>query len=188
MAIKTITAKAGGGVDYSPGWKKLKISNAKYGTFNSKKYLDIWFDGYSENLNARVYETLNKKTGEEFKISNWFKFSNSGVQEVIDNDSGNIIITYDDEDSNLIGNYINVLFYKDGEYSRVWREPAPVVLESSDGISYTESDVSYWKNRSERSMASFIEMSTNSGGEPLGRTLSESVGDIKDSDIDDPPF
>ena len=75
MAIKTITAKAGGGVDYSPGWKKLKISNAKYGTYNTKKYIDIWFDGYSDNLNARVYETVNKKTNEEFKISNWFGIS-----------------------------------------------------------------------------------------------------------------
>jgi hypothetical protein len=186
MAIKTITAKAGGGVDYSPGWKKLKISNAKYGTYNTKKYIDIWFDGYSDNLNARVYETVNKKTNEEFKISNWFKFSNSGVQEVIDSNADDVIITYDDDAENLIGSYINVFFYQDGEYSRVWREPAPILTESSDGINYTQSDVSYWKTRAERGYNSFIEMNNVSGGEPLGSTLSEAVGDMNTND--DSPF
>ena len=164
MAIKTVTV-GGSTVDYDEGWKQLTIDNAKYGNYNGKKYLDIWFEGYPENLNARVYETVNKTTKEEFRISNWFRFTNSGIQEVMDNGSGKPVVTYDDEASNLVGAEVNVYFYKqdtgDGEYARIWREPAPTVFES-DQLSYTEKDVSYWKNRSERSLNSWQSMNGES--------------------------
>ncbi len=103
-------------------------------------------------MNARIYETVNRTTKEEFRISNWFRFSNSGIQEVIDNGSGHPVVTYDDDPVNLEGMKINVLFYReqtgDGEYARIWREPAPVIMET-DKLSYTEKDVSYWKTRAD---------------------------------------
>jgi hypothetical protein len=158
MAIRTLTVGSGNGADYEAGWKELTIKNAKYDHYNSNKFIDIWFEEYPGNMNARVYETVNKTTKEEFRISNWFRFANAGIQEVIDNGSGQPIITYDDDPTNLEGMTINVLFYReqtgDGEYARIWREPAPVVTEAGN-LLYTEKDVSYWKTRAERSLNSW---------------------------------
>ena len=189
MAIKTVTV-GGSTVDYDAGWKQLTIKNAKYDTYNGKKFMDIWFEDYPDNLNARVYETVNKTTKEEFRISNWFRFTNSGIQEVMDNGSGKPVITYDDNPANLIGTTINVFFYKettaDGEFSRVWREPAPTVMET-DKLSYTEKDVSYWKNRSERSLVSYQSMNGQSktSVDAISRSLPE---DLPATDSAKAPF
>ena len=157
MAIKTVTVGSGGS-DYEAGWKQLTIKNAKYDNYNGNKFIDIWFDDYPDNMNARVYETINKTTKEEFRISSWFRFANAGILEVIDNGSGKPVVKYDDDTENLSGKEINVLFYRettgDGEYARIWREPAPVMMET-DELSYTEKDVSFWKTRSERSLSSW---------------------------------
>jgi len=159
MAIKTVTGGVGG-ADFTPGWKELTIKNAKYGTYNTNKYIDIWFEDYPENLNCRAYEAINKQTKEEFRIANWFKFANAGIQEVIDNGSKKPVITYDDDPENLVGTKINVFFYKekgkdgDREYSRIWREPAPTVMET-DQMVYTEGDCAYWMNRAERSYLNY---------------------------------
>ena len=161
MAVKTVTVGSGG-TDYDAGWKQLTIKNAKYDNYNGNKFIDIWFDDYPDNMNARVYETINKTTKEEFRISSWFRFANAGILEVIDNGSGKPVIKYDDDVENLSGKEINVLFYRentgDGEYARIWREPAPVMIETDTGsneLSYTEKDVSFWKTRSERSLSSW---------------------------------
>jgi len=163
MAIKTVTVGSGGS-DYEAGWKQLTVKNAKYDTYNGKKFMDVWFEDYPDNLNARVYETINKTTKEEFRISSWFRFANAGIQEVIDNGSGKPLITYDDDVANLEGVEINVLFYKDGDYSRIWREAAPVATDEAEEklLSYTEDDVSYWKTRAERSLAQKEAMSGES--------------------------
>ena len=92
MAIKTVTVGSGGS-DYEAGWKQLTVKNAKYDTYNGKKFMDVWFEDYPDNLNARVYETINKTTKEEFRISSWFRFANAGIQEVIDNGSGKPVVT-----------------------------------------------------------------------------------------------
>ncbi len=163
MAIKTVTIGSGS-VDYDAGWKQLTIKEAKYGTYNSSTYMDIWFEDYPENLNARVYAAVNKTTKEEFRVSSWFRFANAGIQEVIDNGSGKPLITYDDDVANLEGVEINVLFYKDGDYSRIWREAAPVATDEAEEklLPYTEDDVSYWKTRAERSLAQKEAMSGES--------------------------
>ena len=62
-----------------------------------------------------------------------------------------------DDAANLNGMTINVLFHKDpkdDKYTRIWREPAPVVMET-DKLSYTEKNVSFWKNRAENSLNAF---------------------------------
>ena len=112
MAIKTVTIGSGSSADYEAGWKELTIKNAKYDHYNSNKFMDIWFEDYPDNLNARVYETVNKTTKEEFRISSWFRFANAGIQEIIDNGSGQPVITYDDDPTNLSGMRVNVLFYR----------------------------------------------------------------------------
>ena len=185
MAIKTVTVGSGGS-DYEAGWKQLTIKNAKYDHYNGNKFMDIWFEDYPDNLNARVYETVNKTTKEEFRISSWFRFGNAGIQEVIDNGSGKPVITYDDDTENLNGVEINVLFYRedtgDGEYARIWREPAPVVMDT-DQLSYTEKDVSFWKTRSERGLSSW-QQARNGESETSVEAVVQSITDLPE----DAPF
>jgi len=178
MAIRTVTIGSGNGADYEAGWKELTIKNAKYDHYNSNKFIDIWFEEYPGNMNARVYEAVNGKTKEEFRISNWFRFANAGILEVIDNGSGKPVIKYDDDTENLSGKEINVLFYRettgDGEYARIWREPAPIMMET-DELSYTEKDVSFWKTRSERSLSSW--QATNGQTKTSMDAIAQSVTD-----------
>ena len=47
--MRTLTVKKGSGTNYTIGWHTLTISNAKYGDYEGNKFLDIWFDGYSEH-------------------------------------------------------------------------------------------------------------------------------------------
>jgi len=188
MAIKTVTV-GGSTVDYDAGWKQLTIKNAKYDTYNGKKFIDIWFEDYPDNLNARVYETVNKTTKEEFRISNWFRFTNSGVQEVIDNGTGKPVITYDDDAGNLRGATVNVLFYKEstanGEFARIWREPAPTVMET-EKLSYTDKDVSFWKTRSERSLSQYQSM--NGQSRTSVDAISHSISEGLPADTAKAPF
>ena len=129
---------------------------------------------------------VNKTTKEEFRISSWFRFANAGIQEVIDNGSGKPVITYDDDTENLNGVEINVLFYRentgDGEYARIWREPAPVVMDT-DQLSYTEKDVSFWKTRSERGLSSW-QQARNGESETSVEAVVQSITDAPD----DAPF
>ena len=151
MAIRTMTTSSGTGTDYSVGWKELVISKAEYGDYNGNKYLDIWFEGYPDNKNCRAYEAINTKTKEEFRISNWFRFSQSGIQEVLDDGSGKPIITYDDDAILLEGMPINVYLYKEDEYTRIWREPAPLAGQG-EHLTFTDKDVMYWKKSAENGL------------------------------------
>ena len=148
MAIRTMTVGSGSGADFSTGWKELLISKAEYGNYNGKKYLDVWFDDYPEHMKCRVWAAINPKTQEEFRISSWFRFTQAGIQEVLDDGTGKPIITYDDDASLLAGMPINVYLYKEDEYSRIWREPAPIVGEG-EHLTFTEKDVAYWKRSAE---------------------------------------
>ena len=159
MAIRTITVGSGSGVDYGEGWHECLMSKAQYGEYKGKRFIDIWFEGYPDNFNARVFETLNSSTKEEFRIANWFRFSNSGVQEVLE--GKNTLITYDDDASFLNGMPINVFFYKEesdaGTFSRPWRDPAPTIMEA-EHQTYTEKDVDYWKKRAESGYKSWTQL------------------------------
>ena len=185
MAIKTVTVNSGNGADYEAGWKELTIKEAKYDHYNNTRFMDVWFEDYPDNLNARVYEAVNKTTKEEFRISNWFKFANAGIQEVIENGSKQSVITYDDDPSGLTGTTINVLFYKDENtgYARIWRDPAPTIMET-DKMSYTEKDVSYWKNRVERDLNTW--QSRNGESESAIMATEQSITDLPEGE--EPPF
>ena len=62
---RTLTLPKKGSGLWTEGWHTMKINKAEYGDWNGTKYLDLWFDGYSENFNMRVYEKISKN-GEEF--------------------------------------------------------------------------------------------------------------------------
>jgi len=151
MAIRTMTTGSGSSADFSTGWKELVINKAAYGDYNGKRYLDIWFEDYPDNFNCRVYEAVNRKTKEEFRISNWFRFSHAGIQEVLDDGTGKPIITYDDDASLLAGMPLNIYFYKEDEYTRMWREPAPIAGEG-EHLTFTDKDVNYWKRNAENGL------------------------------------
>ena len=151
MAIRTMTTGSGSGADFSTGWKDLLIKKAEYGDYNGKRYLDIWFEDYPDNMKTRVWEAINPKTKEEFRISNWFRFSQSGIQEVLDDGTGKPIITYDDDAILLEGMPINVYLYKEDEYTRIWREPAPLAGQG-EHLTFTDKDVMYWKKSAENGL------------------------------------
>jgi hypothetical protein len=79
MAVKTMSVSSGTG-QYNVGWHDILITKAEYGEWKSndgktKKYVDLWFDGYSDNMNLRMYEVVNTETNEEFKIANLLSIS-----------------------------------------------------------------------------------------------------------------
>ena len=152
-----MTAGSGSSADFSTGWKDLVIKKAAYGDYNGKRYLDVWFEDYPDNFNCRVYEAVNRKTKEEFRISNWFRFSQSGIQEVLDDGTGKPIITYDDDASLLAGMPINVYFHQEEEFARIWREPAPIAGEG-EHLTFTDKDVSFWKRSAEGGLKKWNEM------------------------------
>lgn len=181
MAIKTVTTNKGSGVDYTPGWHEVTISNAQYGSYNGNRYLDIEFEGYPSTLNARVYEAVNKTTNEEFRIFKWFQYSNAGILEKLESADGKPIYKYDDEASLLNGMPINVLFYKersktDGkEYTRIWRDPAPTELEG-EFQKFSDRDVVFLKGAAERGLANFNANKKQSNGSiPIGTTQEATI-------------
>ena len=74
MARTLTLPKKGTGL-WNEGWHELTISKATYGEWNDSKYIDVWFDGYPDNFNMRVYSKVGK-SGEEFAIGNLFKTVN----------------------------------------------------------------------------------------------------------------
>tara|TARA_R100000742_G_C4278946_1_gene102491 strand:+ start:1383 stop:1940 length:558 start_codon:yes stop_codon:yes gene_type:complete len=141
MAIRTTSASGGGG-QYNAGWHTLIISKAEYGSWKGpkgdKRYLDIWFKDYPDNMNLRVYEAFSND--EEFKIANIFKYANAGIIDVLEDSTGKKRIQFDDEANGLIGKTVNVFFYKETKtgngYSRVFDSIAPIEQEG-EKLSYS---------------------------------------------------
>ena len=153
----TINKGTGGGTDYTPGWKQLTISNAKYGDYNGTKYLDVNFEGYPENFSARVYAALDKN-GEEFSIGQVFRFANAGITGGLEGPNGTKVLKMDDDPANLEGKVVNAYLYKDGKYSRVLKQFAPTVFEN-DVESFSDEDVTYWKGRAENYYEKYVRKS-----------------------------
>ena len=154
MAVKTMAKNTGTG-QYNAGWHELTISKATDGEWNGKRTIDLHFEGYPENMRHRIFETVNKTSGEEFKIANLFRHACAGIISVLNDPTGkNPVIQYDDEVKNLVGTRINALFVKkpsktDGkEYSEIY-DMVPVVQET-EHLTYTEDDVTRMKARVEK--------------------------------------
>ena len=152
---RTLTIKAGGPSPFSDGWHEVKITKAKYGTYGEAKFLEMWFDGYSENFTLRVYAKQGKD-GEEFAIGNVFRFANAGIVDALDGPDGETIIKYDDSPNELIDKQLNIYLYKDGKYSRALTNVAPTVFENIVE-KFTEKDVEFWKTRGEKYYKDYIE-------------------------------
>ena len=156
---RTLTVKSGspGGDKYKPGWHEVTVSNAKYGTYNDSKFLDLWFDGYPENLNMRVYEKIGKD-GEEFAIGRLFRFANAGITEALESDDGTKVVKLDDSAEQLKGKELNIYLYPDGEYKRILGQPAPTAFENAIEM-FKPSDIEYWKGRAEKYYKDYIQKS-----------------------------
>ena len=168
MAVKTMSAGGNSG-KFDDGWHELTISNATYGTYKAatgdKKYVTLSFEGYPDNMDLRIYEVNNKKTGEEFKISNLFKYANAGIMGVLKDPTGkNPVIQYDDEASGLIGKKINVLFYKEKKtgkgYTRMFDSISPVE-HKGEHLSYTADQVKGIQSGIEKNLKRMLDASDN---------------------------
>ena len=175
---RTMTINKGGGTDYSPGWKTVTISRAAYGVFNGIQYLDVWFEGYPENLNARVY-AKKSDSGEEFAIGQVFRFANAGINSALDGSNGKMVIKMDDNPALLAGKTVNAYFYKDDKYSRILKQFAPVVFENV-AESFKENDVEYWKGRAEKYYTDYVKPKLNGTDEGSSEFVSSAI--INESD------
>ncbi len=174
--MRTLTVKKGGGSDYATGWHTLTISDAKYGDWEGKKFLDVWFSGYPENFTMRVYEKKNKD-GEEFAIGQVFRFANAGITDGLDGPDGNVVVKIDDDVSNLKGHQLNVYFYKEGEFSRALKQVAPTTFENIIET-FNDNDVEYWKSRAEQYYVDYVRDSAGSVTTSTNGTTSTETADI----------
>ena len=158
---RTLTVKKGGGNDFSKGWKTVTISKAKYGEFSGTQFLDIWFEGYPDTFNARIYATKGSN-GEEFAIGQVFRFANAGITGGLEGPEG-IVVKMDDNPELLKGKQLNAYFHPDGKYTRVLKQFAPTVF-ANDVESFQEKDVDYWKSSAEKYFNNYVANKTSSNG------------------------
>jgi len=164
MAIKTMAKNTGG--LYSEGWHELTITKATDGNWQDKRVIDLNFEGYSDNMQHRIFETQNKTSGEEFKIANLFRYACAGILGVLKDPTGkNPVIQYDDEVENLVGTRINALFVKKHnsttgkDYVEIY-DLVPVV-QKTEHLTYTEDDVAHLKAKVENRQSTKTTPSVN---------------------------
>ena len=166
---RTLTVKKGsGGGKFSPGWHTATISTAKYGDWNGTKFLDVCFEGYSDKMNMRVY-AKEGKNGEEFAIGNIFRFANAGISDGLDGGGGEVTIKLDDSPEQLIGKELNIFLYKDGDYSRVLPQVAPVPFKNIIE-EFTTNDIDYWKGRAEQFFVKYVQPKLTATTDTSGTT------------------
>ena len=172
----TMNVKSGGGNgDYTPGWKTVTIKSAAYGDHEGNRFLDMWFEEYGENFNARIWEKKDKE-GNEFAIANFFRFANAGIQTVTQNgDANSKIVQIDDSVTNLTGKQVNIYLYKNGDgYARVLQRVAPVPF-TNDLDDIDDNSVEYWKGKAEQYFRDWVEpniaTSESPGDSGLGMPL-----------------
>ena len=166
---RTLTLPKKGSGLQTEGWHTMKINKAEYGDWNGTKYLDLWFDGYSENFNMRVYEKISKN-GEEFAIGNIFRFANAGITDGLEGADGNVTVKLDDSAEALIGKEMNIFLYKDGDYSRVLPQIAPVKFKNIVE-EFGDNDVLYWKGRAEQYFKEWVKPN-------IGSSIIEKTDDV----------
>ena len=158
MAVKTMAKNTGTG-QYNAGWHEVTIRHATSDVWTNPKgevrrYIDLLFDGYPDNMNLRIYEAKNSETGEEFKLVNLFRYAMAGIIDVLNDPTGKKpILQYDDDVVNLVGRHINVLVYKNKDnYSDFFDTVAPVEQEG-EHYSFTADQVTGLKASAEKGLA-----------------------------------
>ena len=109
MSERTLTLPKRGTGLWNEGWHTLTINKAEYGDWNDSKFIDVWFDGYPDNFNMRVY-AKEGKNGEEFAIGNLFRFANAGISDALESAEGETTIKINDSAESLHGSTVNVYF------------------------------------------------------------------------------
>ena len=141
---------------WNEGWHTVTINKAEKGELdNGSKYIDTWFDGYPDNFNMRIYEKIGKD-GEEFAIGNLFRFANAGITDALESAEGETVIKMNDEAEELIGKTVNVYLYKDGKYTSILSQVAPVPFKNIVE-EFTEKDVIYFKGKAESFFSKWVE-------------------------------
>ena len=154
MARTFTLPKKGTGL-WNEGWHTVTISKAEYGDWQDTKYIDVYFDGYPDNFNMRIYAKIGKD-GEEFAIGNLFRFSDAGITDALESAEGETVIKMNDEAEELIGKTVNAYFYKDGKFTRILGQIAPVPFKNIVE-EFTEKDVKYFKGRCESFFSKWVE-------------------------------
>ena len=154
MSERTLTLPKRGTGLWNEGWHTLTINKAEYGTYNDSKYIDVWFDGYPDNFNMRVY-AKEGKNGEEFAIGNLFRFANAGISDALESAEGETTIKINDSAESLTGATVNVYFYKDGKFTRILNQVAPVPFKNIVE-EMKEKDVEYFKGRAENYFVKYV--------------------------------
>ena len=174
MARTFTLPKKGTGL-WNEGWHTVTITKAEYGEWNDTKYIDVYFDGYPDNFNMRIYAKIGKD-GEEFAIGNLFRFSNAGITDALESAEGETVIKMNDDASELTGKTVNTYFYKDGKFTRILGQVAPVPFKNIVE-EFTEKDVKYFKGRCESFFSKWVEPK-----------LKDTVDDELVSEVTDVPF
>ena len=157
MAVKTMSMSTGTGL-YNEGWHEVTIRQATEGVWKGpkgeSKYIDLLFEGYTDNMNLRIYEVRNRETNEEFKLVNLFRYAMAGIIEKLDDPTGKKpILQYDDDVTNLVGTHINVFIYKNKDgYSEFFDTIAPVEQEG-EHYSFTADQVTALKTAAEKNFS-----------------------------------
>ena len=154
MARTFTLPKKGTGL-WNEGWHTVTITKAEYGDWQDTKYIDVYFDGYPDNFNMRIYAKIGKD-GEEFAIGNLFRFSDAGITDALESAEGETVIKMNDEAEELIGKTVNAYFYKDGKFTRILGQIAPVPFKNIVE-EFTEKDVKYFKGRCESFFSKWVE-------------------------------
>ena len=182
MAIKTMAKDVGVG-QYNAGWHELTISHAVDSEWNGKRVIDLNFEGYPETMRHRVFETVNKKTEEEFAIANLFRHACAGILNVLNDPTGKKpVIQYDDEVANLVGTRVNAYFFKEtsttdgNEYSRIF-DLIPVVQET-EHLTWTADTVERLKRNVEKRHTKKTTANSGDLGTVSVETTTNSTADI----------
>jgi len=152
---RTLTLPKKGSGNWSEGWHTLTISKAEYGEWNGSKFIDVWFNDYPENFNLRMYAKVGKD-GEEFAIGNLYRFADAGITDALESAEGETVLKIDDSAEALAGKSINVMFYKDGKFTRILSNVAPTEFTNIVD-KFDAKDVQYFKGKAESFFSKWIE-------------------------------
>ena len=152
---RTFTLPKKGSGNWTQGWHTLTITKASYGEWNESKYIDVWFDGYPDNFNMRIYAKMGKD-GEEFAIGNLYRFANAGITDALQSAEGDTVLKIDDSAEALEGKTINAFFYKDGKFTRVLSQVAPTEFTNIVD-KFDTKDVDYFKTKAESFFSKWVE-------------------------------
>tara|TARA_R100001082_G_C4361296_1_gene159507 strand:- start:1716 stop:2240 length:525 start_codon:yes stop_codon:yes gene_type:complete len=153
---RTFTLPKKGTGQWNEGWHTVTINKAKYGELdNGAKYIDVTFKDYPDNFNMRVY-AKQSKDGEEFAIANLFRFANAGITDALESATGETVVKLNDDPSELENKMINAYFYKNGQYTRVLPQIAPVQFKNIVE-QFHEKDIIYFKGKAEAFFSKWVE-------------------------------